>query len=57
MAALVLRNAFPKMVRPSCWSLRLFGEFPDIAKATEEVANDKGDSALVLVYKGSKCSR
>lgn len=57
MAALVFCNAFPKMVRPSCWSLRLFGEFPEIINATDEVANDKGDSAAVLAYRGSKCSR
>lgn len=57
MAALVFRNAFPKMVRPSCWSLRLVGEPPEIIKATDEVAKDKGESALVVVYRGSKCSR
>ena len=57
IAALVFFNAFPKVVRPSCWSLRLFGELPEIINATDEVANDKGEPALVLAYKGNRCSR
>lgn len=57
IAALVFRSAFPKIDRPSCWSLRRMGELPEIINATDEVANDNGESAPVLAYRGNKCSR
>lgn len=57
IAALVFRRARPKIVLPSCWSLRLEGEPPEMTSATDEVAKDRGDSEVVFAYNGSKCSR
>jgi len=49
IAAPVFRKARPKTDRPSCWSPFRTGELPENARATEEVARDKGESGDVCL--------